>query len=379
MDTLSNFIFSIREWWANDPKAKLKALFVVLTLIFVLILGYGIYYINFVAPNNNFAYNITDNNSKVNLKNFENAARLEAVNSSDIGNAHKFLFNKDHTVTFDSQARLNLNFKSIENSPNFFPTSIFDYKDNLIINEPSKTTIYNYSKKSFSVLEKIISVVPIPNSTDFRYLKFENGNIKVYSMANLNSDLNQSTYLSSFVPVVNPQLVQQIVLNNRIYILAWSNINSSGTLEIWQSNRTEAKQLQSISDVNTFSSGPNDLLYTSSDNKTISLVSFVNNSNGTKNNLRVDETLSKNKINGAFSANRCNIDSKEILTCLVKKQAVRYTDYTEIDSIVQFSPNVTDLKVLYEGLNISGSNIFIVDSKYNIIGQEKGLLYKIKS
>lgn len=378
MNFFENFFFSISDWWQNDPNARTKSLFIAITTIFVLLLGYIVYYVNFAIPQNDFNYNVSSNKTQVTPKDFENASKLERVSTTLLGSSRAFIYESNRSVTFDNEQKLNINFSPVNNSPVFFPLSINNSKNQLFINEAEKSTIFDYSSKTFKTFDNINSISPIKDTGTYWFLKPNNSTTQLKQTSNLDN-INDATIVDVFSPMTKSALVEIRVFNSQLYIFSWSNANRSGNLEIWHLADTQLSQAQSLNDINNFSFGDNAIVYTTSDDKQATFIDFTKAPNIQKTDLKLDSELAKRNLKGIFSPNRCTIDKNNIILCLIKKNAVSYVDYTQSDAIVQFSAKVNDMKVLFDGINLSGKNVFKVDEKYYIIGQQNSLLYRVKS
>ena len=331
---------------------------------------------------------------EVTLKSFEEATALEQIDPAKVGLRDPVLFLPENQVGFfNTDRNLRINSETIQSNINFIPTHTYTTTNNIIINSPRSSVLYNINDKNFLEYDQnITQVTPFPKinnfqiSLDQKYLFLsksgEEYTLNQSSSIRLDQEIVELAKFTLSRGYVFPEIR---ILNNNIYVIQYQGSSYQGDIEIWSLSDNELKLEQWIQNIQSISFGQNKILYTFSSerlrditNYESRIIDFSNPAQISIINLNIIERLIQDNILGNFLASRCTFTDIEDILCLIKTSKVRSDIPSFKDSLVRINLENNEITYPIQGIVFSASNVYFYNNQIYILGQQNNLLYRVK-
>jgi hypothetical protein len=324
---------------------------------------------------------------------FDISQGLEQQFGVPVATAQAIGVNNGNWAYVNEDFLLSYNGQTIEGSPIISPRSVYVTDGGgAILNGLSRTYLYDGTEVS-PFIERATSVVPslITNNQNERstegYMFIFNNNdqIFIFEAEELlgNVSVNQ---VAQFNLRDGKNFAELRVFNNEPYLFVYSSINRVGDVDVWQINSSNRiVKSQELTDVESISFSDFGFMYTTFAQVPTELsvyesfvVNYSNNVLGEIEPLDILPSIAQNGIFGTLYAERCSMDSRTSITCLMKIRKVVSSDYTEQDKIIRYDFLNDEITYPYDGVFLSGVTI-LYDDNFNpyIIGQENNVIYQL--
>ncbi len=382
----------------QDPNGRKKIFFFVGVGLGVILLIALIIRLNFGGGSNTAIQNVNSNitqqigyKQEVTTQSFGDSQVLEKIDSSSVSSASVVFSGSNQAIYLNADFKLRVKNTDIPNSPSFANPKIINTAEGVILNEPNRTTILqpnnsfrkidnNYSLNQYFVVSsgKLI--------TKWAYISFANNSYTVKTADDIN--FSKEIIVANITPTISARMAELVNFNQKIYLVAWENINRQGNMEVWQIKEagTPAIKVFSKAQVQSVSYGSDSMLVTTFSLKPTELTLYQNtwldfklNPAGNPTDLQLDFNLSQANVFGSLLAERCYVDLGGKAYCLVKEKKVTQNSYVSKDVILKIDLRLGGVSKIQENLAISASNIYL-DSTGGIyiVSQEEKILYKVK-
>ena len=319
------------------------------------------------------------------VKNFGDAANLVKVSDTPALSSQLFFFGEQADVK-PSYISQNANFVQtgnvLQSKKLFVPDTIYDLGNNSILINQGKESykLDNTDGNSVLLASNIFSITPL-NGKFFFIQNRDDAFVIKRSPELILSDPETLTIIPKS-QLGEPDFISLRLFNDVPYLVT-SKVTSGGfeDLRIYRFGKVLDKKLE-IPNVYSQKYGYNKLLVSSLDAAKISnsrLIDFGNPDKPIVSYIDFRQELGQT-ARGKIAAQRCAIANGENkILCLVKQSEAAYFDETKRDVFVEYDIDNQTTKVVYEGFNISASSVYYSPSnQVFIIGQENGLIYKIR-
>lgn len=381
----------ITDWFAYDPKAKQKIIFIIIATLIIGSFGYLLFYINF----NQGSEEQQVRNEEITLEeesgffveerpvfNF-NLESYQTILNQPIGLTGSVHFSafSDDVYYINPSFKLNINDQEVANSPTFLPYSLKETREVLIINEADSSTFFAKAGQSFTRLpEGSVSVLPFENE----YYFLEQVNDRIDLKKSLNILLQRPERVVTIRSEIdNYKGLELKELNGNMYIFVYQTAEKQGKLEIWKVMKTErtAVKIKEIEKLVSSKFSNKQFLYTQllEGIHSSSVLDFSNNLDGV--DFRIENRLFRDKdILGNLIAARCQISNQiSNIYCPIKKSRVSANDVNYPDEIVIINyVNQNIFLPFTESFSNPVSHIILnPEERLFFISRKDGLLYRL--
>lgn len=370
------------NWYQNDPKAKSKIIFWIITVLILSLVFGGIWFINnrAISQNRNLATSSVSisNSSQDIVFNTENTTLLTKLSEDATIFSGRVYFSVGGDFLYFNSARKGFyNKKAINSNDNLIPDNVQFLNNNLLIS--SNFGNYLVNKNTLEALQVL---------TGFYYLNYLEKD-KVYIGAKANG---QNLEVRTFVDPGNAnksQLFDTINLfspttfgswaiynfDNKPYLFYYENFDKTGKLDIWLLEKNNSRKVQTINGIVSSKISNGALIYTT--NSSAYYLDLKKSSIPLEMNF--NEYRIRRGLVGNISALRCTLNfSLTESYCLVKKNTLDIYEVKAQDVILKLNLTTKEVSDLTENLVITASGLYAdKDGKLNFISAQNGFIYKI--
>jgi hypothetical protein len=379
-------IENIQYWWLTDPKAKLK----VIVLLIIVSIVTGLFYLVIVSRSSKASI-VADQSSQSESSQanpiipFGDNSGIELIDSQAVQDDYKIFFDvQDQTLYRDQNNNLRYNKQTYTEVPDVFPFSVYNSKDNLIINELVGTRLFLVkSRQTIQLPSNVLTVTPKRISTLTIYYSIQENDGKVELMEGRDvGAISNSQPLADLGPKQDRYEIK--IIRNQIYVFRYKQSGFTNNLEILRYNSITQKMDRLYSLPQTISIVYSDTailinqLINNSEQAINTVIDFNSSDQGQRYLINIDEQLKEKNILGQTIVRRCQIDGRSrSLYCLIKSEDVIPLDYSVEDKIVKVNYTDNSITILYDSLMINGHTLTLDSQGYlYIVANPDQRLYK---
>lgn len=357
-----------------------------------------IFFIFYLATTNNTPKNvdnITQNNNDPTVTNsdFQSSEFLTSTFGKPAGLSSGYAFTSGQkAILVDENQQLSIDGEVIKDSPTFYPQTIYSVSQSIIVNELTRSALYNpqtgfkpYREGTFSVIPSLISIDSKERNTPgYLFLTFEEKKISIFQSTDIS--LESPTPVNVINLGEGVEYAEIKIINQNPYLITYQNPVKQGLAEVFLiKNDNSLSKIQQFTNLESISFGDFGIFTTfkrgTANNLTLytqRYIDFSSNQTGDSKVADFNSELATFNVFGSVLAERCNLVSAEEVVCLIKEGKNLHTDYEKLDKIVRYNFNSKKLSLVNEGLIFSADSI-LRDKNGNlyIISQESRNFYKV--
>jgi hypothetical protein len=369
-------------WLHTDVNAKKKVLFIFISSLVVILIGYIIFALNTSTPRNrNTPQNIAQ--IVVTPNTFDSAPELVKYDQSPIGLPTSFYFDPENDDVYyvDDNLSLKKNGEVILSNKQFLPRQVNFFSSGAIaINEDFTTTLYFSDDNQTLDIEDGNSFL-IELSRGRVYLAILQGNDVVIKETFGTNRLSFAQEITK-INISDYNSYDLRMLNEKVYFFGYQNINRTGKTKIWEITQSGNKEVFEIENTQSWLFSKNKALYSTNIRSTQSqsfLLSFQDSVNS-REISEVQNKLKETNVVGNIVAERCSFSPNEGgLSCLVKEASGNFKESKDKDVLADINLENLSVSFTKRDLVFSASAVHISPKgKVFIISQEGSFIYKIE-
>lgn len=372
-------------WLNTDINSKKKITLIVVGILVLGSLSFGLYSLNTQRNNevNTTQAVAIQTTEEVLQATFDSTSSLKPVSSIPLGLPQRIgYYPANNTPIYvNDDYKLILNNLIVDKSPVFLPKTISYDKNNLIINEDFKTTLYLDSSKQFLPLNEDVTYLTRITEGNFLFVSNLDGGLNIRKTNNIGRT-NSSTEFSNIVPQIQFKSYELRVFSGQPYLFVYSDFFRSENAEIWSIKEGVSTKILSINAINSIKFADTGFLYTQNlgtTNITTSYLDLSVTNPGNPVDLNFQTKLSENNILGSIIAERCTISKDKIIDCLVKEKTSDWEFFKNKDVLVKLDPNTKIISFPNRDIIFSGESLsYGPDGSLYLVSQELRQLYKFE-
>ena len=372
-------------WLNTDINSKKKIALIVVGILVLGSLSFGLYTLNTQRNNevNTTQAVAIQTTEEVLQATFDSTSNLKPVSSIPLGLPQRIGYNPANNtpIYVNDDYKLILNNLIVDKSPVFLPKTISYDKNNLIINEDFKTTLYLDSSKQFLPLNEDVTYLTRITEGNFLFVSNLDGGLNIRKTNNIGRT-NSSTEFSNIIPQIQFQSYELRVFSGQPYLFVYSDFFRSENAEIWSIKEGVSDKILSINAINSIKFADTGFLYTQNlgtTNITTSYLDLSVTNPGNPVDLNFQTKLGENNILGSIIAERCTISKDKIIDCLVKEKTSDWEFFKNKDVLVKLDPNTKIISFPNRDIIFSGESLsYGPDGSLYLVSQELRQLYKFE-
>ena len=380
---LSDVIYNFQ----TDPNRDKKLIFIAGWAIFLILLGYGIWFLNqppATDPTATDQIEIVDSDALLSslsgISKFPDSASLKIVSTKAVRNDKTFTANNlGELVYISTDNELVIGSQIIPNFPISAPLTTYPVKSGFVFNDLTQSAFAIKDESGYKILQNppgVNQIIPLNTGVDeLGFTSVE----EYYFLTNTDQGyiLNKSKSLQFAdaieVGTINTEIAksgyfQLFKSRNTLLIALFENPSQQGMAQYWTFKNGKLTKFLDVQDSWSTNVSENYLIITYQ-SLFSDIVSSYNNElyelSGQEtpklSDLKPAFLMRQQEIFGNMLARRCTATTGDQLYCLVKEKPVKSDNANEPDLVVKFDILKQTIEVLAENKNIPASSSIVAD------------------